>query len=44
MAMPIVRHIQAASVHGRTQRAQAASMRPSNRAAIANENAIENPT
>ncbi len=42
--MPSVRHIQAASIHGRTQRAQAASMRPSIRAAIAKENEIEKPT
>ena len=34
----------AASVDGRTQRDHAASMRPSSRAAIANENAIEKPT
>ncbi len=33
-----------ASVHGRTQRAQAASMRPSISAAMANENEIEKPT
>ena len=42
--MPSVRKIHAASVHGRTQRAQAASMRPSISAATAKENAIENPT
>ena len=42
--MPMVRNIQAASVQGRTQRAQAASIRPSINAAIANEKAIENPT
>ena len=42
--MPSVRQIQAASVHGRTQRAQAASMRPSMSAATANEKAIERPT
>ena len=42
--MPIVRHIQAASVQGLTQRAQALSMRPSMRAATANENAMETPT
>jgi len=42
--MPSVRNIQAISVQGRTQRAQAASMRPSSRAAIAKENEIENPT
>jgi hypothetical protein len=44
MAMPSVRHIQAASVHGRTQRAQAASVRPSISAATAKEKAIERPT
>ena len=37
MAMPMVRNIQAASVHGLTQRAQAASVRPSISAAMANE-------
>ena len=42
--MPSVRHIHAASVHGRTQRAQAASVRPSMRAAMAKEKAIEKPT
>ena len=42
--MPPVRNIQAASVHGRTQRAQAASMRPSIRAATAKEKQIEKPT
>jgi hypothetical protein len=42
--MPSVRHIQAPSAHGRTQRAQAASMRPSIKAAMAKENAIEKPT
>ena len=42
--MPSVRHIQAPSTHGRTQRAQAASMRPSISAAMAKENAIEKPT
>ena len=42
--MPRVRQIQAASVHGRTQRAQAASVRPSISAATANEKAIERPT
>ena len=42
--MPRVRHIQAANVHGRTQRAQAASVRPSMSAATANEKAIERPT
>ena len=42
--MPTVRNIQAASVQGRTQRAQAASTRPSIRAATAKEKAIERPT
>ena len=42
--MPSVRHIQASSVHGRTQRAQAASMRPSISAAMAKEKAMEKPT
>ena len=40
----MVRNVQAARVHGLTQRAQAASTRPSISAAIENENAIENPT
>ena len=35
--MPTVRNIQAASVHGRTHRAQAASVRPSISPAMANE-------
>ena len=42
--MPSVRKIQATSVHGRTQRAQAASIRPSSSAATAKENEIEKPT
>ena len=42
--MPSVRHIQAASVQGLTQRAQAASMRPERSAATAKENAMEKPT
>jgi hypothetical protein len=42
--MPAVSAIQAASVHGLTQRAQAASIRPSIRAAMANEKEIESPT
>ena len=42
--MPRVRKIQAISVQGRTQRAQAASIRPSSSAAIANEKEIEKPT
>jgi hypothetical protein len=44
MAMPRVRKIQAISVHGRTQRAQAASIRPSISAAMAKANDTENPT
>ncbi len=42
--MPSVRKIQAASVQGLTQRAQAASVRPSISAATAKEKAIERPT
>ena len=42
--MPSVRHIQASKVQGRTQRAHAASMRPSISAATANEKAMEKPT
>ena len=42
--MPMVRNIQATSVQGLTQRAQAASTRPSIRAATAKEKAIERPT
>jgi hypothetical protein len=42
--MPMVRKTQAASVQGRTQRPQAASTRPSIRAATAKEKAIERPT
>ena len=44
MATPPVRNIHAASVQGRTQRAQAASMRPSISAATANEKQTEKPT
>ena len=44
MAMPSVRLIQATRSHGRTQRAQAASIRPSISAAMANENEMEKPT
>ena len=40
----MVRNSQAASVHGRVQRAQAASSRPSSKVAQANANATENPT
>ena len=35
--MPMVRNTQASSVQGRTQRAQAASTRPSSSAAMAKE-------
>ena len=42
--MPMVRNTQAARVQGRTQRAQAASTRPSIRAATAKLKAIERPT
>ena len=42
--MPAVRQVQAASVQGRTQRAQAASIRPSIRAATAKEKQTEKPT
>jgi len=42
--MPSVRNVQASSVHGRTQRAQAASMRPEISAATAKEKQTENPT
>jgi hypothetical protein len=42
--MPSVRNIQAASVQGRTQRAQAASIRPSISAATAKAKDIEKPT
>jgi hypothetical protein len=42
--MPSVRNIQASSVQGRTHRAQAASMRPSIKAAMAKEKEIESPT
>ena len=42
--MPMVRQIHASSVHGRTQRAQAASTRPSIKAATAKEKATEKPT
>jgi hypothetical protein len=39
-----VRNVQLTSVHGRTQRAQVASMRPEMRAATAKEKQIEKPT
>jgi hypothetical protein len=42
--MPQVRNSQAVVVHGRVQRAQAASSRPEISAAIANANATEKPT
>ena len=42
--MPTVRNIQAARVHGRAQRAQAASICPSISAATAKEKEIEQPT
>ena len=42
--MPSVRKTHAASVQGLTQRAQAASMRPSISAATAKEKEIEMPT
>src|SRR5699024_3750048 len=42
--MPRVRNDQAAVVHGRVQRAQAASSRPDNSAEMANANATEKPT
>jgi len=42
--MPPVSAIQAAKVHGRTQRAQAGSTRPSIRAATAKEKTMEKPT
>ena len=42
--MPRVRNIHAINVHGRTQRAQAASILPSISAAMAKEKAIEKPT
>ena len=44
MAMPTVRKHQAASVQGRTARAQAASIRPSIKAAMAKAKVIEKPT
>jgi hypothetical protein len=44
MAMPRVRKLQATRAKGRTKRAQAASMRPSIKAAAANENTMEKPT
>ena len=42
--MPSVRKIQAAVVHGRDQRAQAASSWPASKAAMAKAKATENPT
>ena len=42
--MPRVRKAQASSVQGRTQRAQAPSIRPEISAAMAKEKQIEKPT
>ena len=42
--MPMVSRLQAASVQGRIQRAQAASTRPSISAATDSENTTEKPT
>ena len=42
--MPMVRNTQAANVQGRTQRPQAASTRPSIRAATAKEKVMLSPT
>src|SRR5471030_2867990 len=42
--MPSVRKVHAAVVHGRDQRAQAASSSPDNNAETANENATAKPT
>ena len=42
--MPMVMKIQATTVQGRDQRAQAASMRPDNKAEIAKAKATEKPT
>ena len=42
--MPAVRKTQAIVVHGRDQRAHAASIRPDSSAAIANAKATEKPT
>ena len=42
--MPMVSRLQAASAQGRTQRAQAASTRPSTSAAMAREKTTEKPT
>jgi len=42
--MPSVRNTQAVSVHGRDQRAQAASIRPDKSAAIAKAKATAMPT
>ncbi len=42
--MPMVRNIHASVVHGRDQRAQVVSSRPSSSAAIANAKATEKPT
>ena len=42
--MPMVRKPQATLVHGRVQRSQRASIRPSSSAAIANANGTTKPT
>ena len=42
--MPSVRNTQAINVHGRTNRAQAASTRPAISAAAAKEKVMEKPT
>ena len=44
MEIPAVKNIHAVNVQGRTQRAHAASILPSMRAAIAKEKLIEKPT
>ena len=42
--MPTVRNAQAMFVHGRVQRAHAASNRPAKSAAVANAKATDSPT
>ncbi len=42
--MPMVKRLQAARAQGRTHRAQAASVRPSTRAATAREKTTDMPT
>ena len=44
MAIPSVRNVQLSSVHGRTQRAQVASIRPEISAAMAKLKQTEKPT